>query len=186
MKEFIEFDHKVTSLVEPYDVAMAYLNFAHELDVDGDPTIPAFKAMHLFEEIDDPNGFMEACLVVATYLNNKEQYENSLNYLLLARDTMFDKTDNDRLKANVLNKLGFLHFELKDYAKAIDEFSNCMEMLTEVGEIIEMPKIMCTLGFIYQDIGKRDEANEMFSKAAKLAIAAGLDSDAEKYNSFIL
>jgi tetratricopeptide (TPR) repeat protein len=184
MNEFIEFDRKVASLDEPYDVAMAYLNFAHELDKD-DPTIPAFKAMHIFEEIDDPNGFMEACLVMATYLNGREQYEHSLNYLTLAREKMFDRTDNDRLKANVLNKLGFAHFELKHYSEAIDEFSNCMDMLTEVGEILEMPKILCTLGFIYQDLGNRNEANEMFSKAAKVATTAGLDSDAEKYNSFI-
>ena len=54
MQDLIHFDHKVASLVEPYDVAMAYLNFAHELDTEGDPTIPAFKALHIFEEINDP------------------------------------------------------------------------------------------------------------------------------------
>jgi tetratricopeptide (TPR) repeat protein len=108
-----------------------------------------------------------------------------LNYLKLAEET-FPEDEKSKLHAYVLNKIGFVYFQLKKYDDAIVAFGNCIDLLESLGDLNEIPKIYCTLGLIYHDLKQSERANDMFQKAANIARMAGNEAEAQKYESLIL
>lgn len=191
VKEILAFEKKIaSSLVEDNDLAMAYVNFANELAKEKkmDPTGPAFIALHMFQSKNDSSGIVQACMVITNHLFNDGQYEHALNYLKLAEEQVAGD-EKSPLLAYVLNKIGFVYFQLKKFDDAIVAFGNCVDMLENLGDsgsLNELPKIYCTLGFIYQELKQSERANEMFQKSVSVARMAGNEAEARKYESFIL
>ncbi len=183
-RESVEFEEKLSSLSEN-DKGMALLNYGNQLLAqDVDPTVPAFRALHVFELTGNDDGYIQACILVANFLFNKDEFKHALNYLVLA-ERKFEHHENEKLKAYVLNKIGFMHFQLKQYPESIEKFTKCIELLEEMGDFNETSKIYGTLGLIYLDTGNRDRGNYMFAEAARIARMAGNQKEADKYTSFI-
>lgn len=186
MREIIEFEGKVKDL-DPRDKALAYLNLANELLAAGmDPAVPAFKALHLFHDIKDASGVVQASILLANHLYTAGQNVHALNHLLAARTFLEQHgLEEPRSKAYLLNKIGFLHFQLKEHAEAIDAFTSCVDKLEALGDHGEIMKIYGTLGFIFNDLDQGEKANEMFAAAARIARDTGNATEEAKYTSFI-
>nr|MDO8115973.1 tetratricopeptide repeat protein [Candidatus Sigynarchaeota archaeon] len=183
--DILEFEEKLESLPE-HDKGMALLNYGDQLlGQSVDPTVPAFRALHIFENSSNDDGYIQACILIANYLFKKEEFQHALNYLVLA-EKKFGHHENAKLKAYVLNKIGFMHFHLNQYPESIEKFTTCIELLEEMGDLNETSKIYGTLGLIYQDTGDRDRGNYMFAEAARIARMAGNHKEAEKYTTFII
>ncbi|MEX2684045.1 MAG: tol-pal system YbgF family protein [Candidatus Sigynarchaeota archaeon] len=150
-----------------------------------DPTTPAFIALHIFQAKKNPNGIVQAAVLIANQLFNENKYEHALNYLLLA-DKQFSPLDKSKLKAYVLNKIGLVHFHLKHYVESLNAFSACAVLFDSLGDLNEVAKTYCSLGLIYQDLKQPDMANDLFQKAADTARLGGNEADARKYESLIL
>ncbi|MHA1793904.1 MAG: tetratricopeptide repeat protein [Promethearchaeota archaeon] len=183
----LEFIEKIESTsLNKDDKAMAYLNLGEDLKSKGeDPTIPAFKALNLYLDDKNDEGVAQSCILLGMYLHSIEKNEHSLHYFLLAMEKM-KGSQNQKLMAFILNKIGALYFFLKKYQESISYYKKCAELFEELGDLNEIHKIFGALGFIYQDLEESDIANEMFSKAAKIAYDAGDPDEAQKYTSFIL
>jgi len=186
LQEILEFEEKVASTLEdPRDIGMAYVNLGNELAGKGmDSSVPAFIALHVFQSINDANGIVQAAMIIANHLFLSNQYIHALNYLKMA-DSYLGEDSDSKLKAYILEKMAFIQFQQKQYPDSIDTYMKCAEMLETLGDLNEIPKIYSTLGLIYQDLKQADEANEMFMKAAKIAREAGNEADAAKYESFV-
>jgi tetratricopeptide (TPR) repeat protein len=186
-REILEYSKKVANqLVEQDDAAMAFVNLGNEIASRKlDPTAPAFIALHIFKSKKNPNGIVQAAMLIANHLFNESKYEHALNYLLLA-DKQFNPMDKSKMKAYVLNKIGLVHFHLKHYPESINTFSACAVLFESLGDTNEVAKVYCSLGLIYQDLKQPDKANEMFQKAADIARMGGNEADAFKYGSLIL
>nr|MDO8085722.1 tetratricopeptide repeat protein [Candidatus Sigynarchaeum springense] len=187
-REILEYSKKiVTQLTDQNDLAMAYINLGNEIVSKGklDPTVPAFIALHIFQAKKNPNGIVQAAMLIANQLFNEAKYDHALNYLLLA-DKQFNPMDKSKLKAYVLNKIGFVQFHLKHYAESLNAFSACAVLFDSLGDPNEVAKTYCSLGLIYQDLKQPDRANELFQKAADTARMGGNEADALKYESLII
>ncbi len=186
-REILDFSKKVANqLIEPYDIAMAFINLGNEIASRKlDPTAPAFIALHIFQSKKNSNGIVQAAMIIANHLFNEEKYEHALNYLLLA-DKQFSLLDKSKMKAYVLNKIGFVHFQLKHYAESINLFSACAVLFDSLGDTNEVAKTYCSLGLIYQDLKQPDKANELFQKAADTARMGGNEAEARKYESLVI
>jgi tetratricopeptide (TPR) repeat protein len=187
MQELLEFEQKVAStLTEPRDIGMAYVNLGNELAGKGmDSSVPAFKALHIFKGINDANGVVQATMIIANHLFHGNQHNHALNYLKLA-DSYLGEDGDAKLKAYILEKIGFIYLQQKQYPESIDHYMKCAEMLEALGDLNEIPKIYSALGLIYKDLNQDEQSNEMFQKASKIARDAGNVADAEKYESFIM
>ncbi|MBN2149886.1 MAG: tetratricopeptide repeat protein [Candidatus Lokiarchaeota archaeon] len=165
---------------------MAHVNLGNEMvSRNLDPTAPAFIALHIFQAKKNPDGIVQAAMLIANHLFNESKYEHALNYLLLA-DKQFSPMDKSKKKAYVLNKIGFVHFHLKHYAESLNMFSACAVLFESLGDTNEVAKTYCSLGLIYQDLGEPDKANDLFQKAVDTARIGGNEVDALKYESLIL
>jgi len=187
LQEILEFEQKVAStLDDPRDVGMAYVNLGNELAGKGmDSSVPAFIALNIFKSINDVNGIVQAAMIIANHLFLNSQYNHALNYLKMA-DSYLGEDSDSKLKAYILDKIGFIYFQQKQYPDSIEHYMKCAEMFETLGDVNEIPKIYSTLGLIYQDLNQGERANEMFMKASRIARDAGNVADAEKYESFVL
>ncbi len=185
-REILDYSRKIASqLVADEDVAMAYINLGNEMaNKNLDPTAPAFIALHMFQAKKNPNGIIQAAMLIANHLFNESKYEHALNYLLLA-DKQFSPMDKSKMKAYVLNKIGFVHFHLKHYAESLNMFSACAVLFESLGDTNEVAKTYCSLGLIYQDLKQPEKANDLFQKAADISRMGGNEADARKYQSLI-
>lgn len=186
-EEILEFEQKVAStLTDQHDIGMAYVNLGNELAGKGmDSTVPAFIALNIFKSINDANGIVQAAMIIANHLFLANLYDHALNYMKLSDNYLGEDSDS-KLKAYILDKIGFIYFQQKQYPESIENYMKCAEMLETLGDLNEIPKIYSALGLIYQDLNQVEQANEMFMKAARIARDAGNDADAEKYESFVL
>ncbi|MHA1682778.1 MAG: hypothetical protein ACTSUE_17705 [Promethearchaeota archaeon] len=176
----------ISLLNDESQVALAWLNFGEEVESKNfDPSIPAFKALHIFQKIKDGNGIAKSAFLIARHLFAIEHFEHSLNYLDLGLKAITDSKDL-KLKSYLLSRIGAVEFHLKNYQRSLKSYTGCVELLEELGELNEIPKIFGAMAFIYQDLGDGDQANQLFVKAAEYATKAGNDEEAERYTSFIM
>ncbi|MBD3186319.1 tetratricopeptide repeat protein [Candidatus Bathyarchaeota archaeon] len=188
MRKEIEFSQKVSSSLEDQgDKALAFLNFGEEMEGNRlDPAVPAFKALHLYQDMDDKNGIAQAAVLIARYLFSIDKFEHARRYMNVGLKALEGSEGNQKLKSYILGKLGAINFQLEQYEASINAYMECVELLEALGDLNEIPKIYAAMGFIYQDLDKNDEANQLFQKAADVAMLAGNENEANRYISLIL
>jgi len=100
-------------------------------------------------------------------------------YKTLLEDWLPDiaESEDDAIRADALNQIGFQHYCLAEYRKALRCYEQSLKIAVEIGDKEGEGGTLHDIGQIYFSIGDLDKALEYFEKSLKIAIEIGGNSD---------
>lgn len=115
------------------------------------------KAYAMSVDLGDPSTIGSCCNNAGLYLARCEKFEESLNYLKVAKE-MFAKVNNPYQNASVYHQTGLAYLYMKRYEDAIEEFKVAEKIYTENGIATELEKLPELMADAYFALGDYENA----------------------------
>lgn len=133
----------------------------------------AREAVHLGEELDDPDEFFNALNRSGNWYYINRQYEDAVGYYLKALE-LEPRLDNKRLVANVLTNIGLVYWELGNYQSSEEYHARALELRKRMGCIPDdMAITLNGLGLALEGKGDYSKALEYYTKALEIHKQSG-------------
>ncbi len=118
---------------------------------------------------------IEALRVAQEVLSTSISYENKeeLERRREIAESLVEKVEDKKMKADLLHKIGTFHQLLYEYNKAKQYYEESLEIFKELGDRKGEASSLRQLGMIYHDRGNHEEAERLYSESLEISKELG-------------